>query len=121
MVSSGNNPMDEARSGGPGARRLPALATCATIYRYPGQLELGDVVRLHALTSLRRFVRHLGAFLEALEALSRDAVVVHEEILAALVGGDEPVTLIVAEPLNRSLGHIWSPPFCLGGSTATKS
>src|SRR5215217_6210284 len=82
--------------------------------RETGPLDGGDVLRLHALTPLGRLVGDLGALLEALVALSRDAVVMHEEVLASLVGGDEPVALIVAEPLDRSLGHVWSPPFCPG-------
>jgi hypothetical protein len=44
----------------------------------------------------------------------RYSAVVHEEVLAALVRGDEAVAFIVGIPLCRSLGHSWSPPFSLG-------
>jgi hypothetical protein len=47
--------------------------------------------------------------------------VVHEEIHTVLVRGDEAVTFVVTEPLDRCLGHVWSPPFYSGGSTATKN
>jgi hypothetical protein len=45
---------------------------------------------------------------------------VNEEILATLVGGDEAVALLVVEPLYRSLGHIWSPPFSVLGLHCNK-
>jgi hypothetical protein len=44
----------------------------------------------------------------------RYSAVVHEGVLATLVRGDEAVAFIVGQPLYRSLGHIWSPPFSLG-------
>src|SRR5215208_5021959 len=78
--------------------------------RLPSQLGRGDVIRLHALLALGRLVSYLGTLLEGLESRTRNTAVVNEEILTALVWGNEPVTLIVAEPLYRSLGHIWSPP-----------
>src|ERR671919_622528 len=83
-------------------------------------LRRSNVLRLHSLTPLGRLVRHLGALVEGLEALACYARVVHEEILTSVVGGDEAVALLVAEPLYRSLGHFWSPPFVFLGSTATK-
>src|ERR671913_1808858 len=74
----------------------------------------GDVVRLHALLALGSLVGDLGTLIEALEAVADYTRMVHEEVLAALVGGDEAVAFIVVEPLYRSLGHIWSPPFSVG-------
>src|SRR5215213_11499103 len=87
----------------------------------PAPLDGGDVLRLHALTSLGRLVGDLGALLEALVAPTRYAVVVHEEVLATLLRGDEAVALLVGEPLYRSLGHVWSPPFCLGAPPQQKA
>jgi hypothetical protein len=46
---------------------------------------------------------------------------VYEKVLATLVGGDEAVAFIVVEPLYRSLGHIWSPPFSLGAPLQQKA
>src|ERR671913_389585 len=80
----------------------------------PGWLDGGDVIRLHALLALSGLVRDLGALLKALEAVTRYTAVVHEEILATLVRRDEAVALLIAEPLYRSLGHVWSPPFSVG-------
>src|SRR5215203_918387 len=83
-------------------------------------LDWSNVLRLHALTPLGRFVRHLGAFVEGLEALARYARVVHEEVLTPVVRGDEPVALLVTKPLNRSLGHILEPAFRVPGPPQTK-
>src|SRR5204863_3246677 len=44
----------------------------------------------------------LRAFGEGLEALARDAGVVDEQILRSVIGGDEAVPLLVAEPLHGS-------------------
>src|ERR687889_716285 len=83
-------------------------------------LRRSNVLRLHALTPLGRLVRHLGALVEGLEALARDARVVHEEVLAPIVRVDEAVALLVTEPLYRSLGHILEPAFRFLGPTNRK-
>src|SRR5215213_5616361 len=83
-------------------------------------LYRSNVLRLHALTSLGRLVRHLGAFVEGLEALARYTRVVHEEVLAPVVRGDEAVPLLVTEPLYRSLGHIPEPAFRVPGPNKQK-
>src|ERR687897_1508724 len=87
----------------------------------PGWLDGGDVIRLHAFLALSSLVRDLGALIEALEAVTRYARVVNEEVLATLVGGDEAVALIVVEPLYRSLGHVWNPPFSVGAPLQQKA
>src|SRR5215204_3513588 len=97
------------------------LAIYAAIDRQPGWLDPRDVIRLHALLTLGRLVGDLGTLVEGLVAITRYTAVVHEEILATLVGGDEAVALIIVEPLYRSLGHIWSPPFSLGAPPQQKS
>src|SRR5215210_9094529 len=74
------------------------LATYAVTGRETDRLDGGDVVRLHAPTPLGRLVRYLGALLKALEAVTRYTAVVDEEIITALVGGDEAVALLVVEP-----------------------
>lgn len=43
------------------------------------------------------------ALAEAAEALGLDRGLVDEEIVAAVVGGDEPESLLLVEPLHRSL------------------
>src|SRR3712207_1339865 len=83
-------------------------------------LDPGDVLRLHALPALGRLVGDLLALLEGLEAGALYAVVVHEEVRASVVRGDKAVALLVAEPLHRSLGHFWDPPFVSWGPAPTK-
>jgi hypothetical protein len=82
--------------------------------RFPDRLDSGDVVRLHTPTPLGRLVGDLGALVKALEAAAGYARMLHEDVLATLVGGDEAVAFIVIELLYCSLGHVWSPPFSLG-------
>src|SRR5215217_9023743 len=86
----------------------------------PAGLDPGDVIRLHTLPALGRLVAHLGALLEGLEPGALYTVVVNEEILTPVVRGDEAVALLVAEPLHRSLGHFWDPPFVSWGPAPTK-
>src|SRR5919107_6034551 len=97
------------------------LPTYAAIDRQPGWLDPCDVIRLHALLTLGRLVGYLGTLLEGLVASTRYTAVVHEEVLATLVRGDEAVAFIIVEPLYRSLGHIWSPPFFTGAPPQQKS
>src|SRR5215207_6599502 len=85
------------------------------------RLDSGDVIRLHALLALGSLVGDLGALIEALEAVACYTRVVNEEVLATLIGGDESVAFIVVEPLYRSLGHTWSPPFSSGAPPQQKS
>src|ERR687898_1946294 len=71
----------------------------------------GDVLRLHPLLALRRLVGDLGTLFKRPEPTAGYPGVVHEEVFATLVRGDKAVALLVVEPLNRSLGHVPSPPF----------
>jgi hypothetical protein len=59
------------------------------------RLDSGDVIRLHALLALGSLIRDLGALLKALEAVAGYTAVVHEEVLATLIRGDEAVALLV--------------------------
>ena len=54
----------------------------------------------HLLT-LARFVGHLLTFVEGLEPRAIYGGVVHEEVFTPVVGRDEAVALILAEPLKR--------------------
>src|SRR5215218_1715701 len=89
--------------------------------RETDRLDSRDVIRLHALLALGSLVRDLGTLIEALEAVAGYTRVVHEEIITALVGGDEAVALLVGKPLYCSLGHIWSPPFVFLGLHCNKN
>src|ERR671921_2869665 len=89
--------------------------------RETDRLDSGNVIRLHALLALGSLVRDLGALLKALEAVTRYARVVHEEVFTPVVWGDEAVALLVTEPLYRSLGHIPEPTFHVPGLHKRKS
>src|SRR5262249_33969331 len=65
-----------------------------------------DVRRLGALLTLARLVLDAGTLGQGLEALSGNAREVDEEILRALVRGDEAVPLAVVEPLHDSSCHV---------------
>src|SRR5205823_14557259 len=79
--------------------RLPQLTT----------LESGgrkrDVRRLRPLVALLGLELHLRVLSERLVALADDRAVMNEQILAAAVGGDEPVSLVGVEPLHGSGCH----------------
>src|SRR5919112_665828 len=72
-------------------------------------LQLGHVHGLGTLVPRFFVVGDLAVLLERLEAGAVDAGVMDEEVAVALVGRDEPVALLVVEPLHRTGGHA----FCL--------
>src|SRR4051794_2512492 len=76
------------------------------------------VLRLRGLLNARRggalgaflgLVAHLGALGQGLEALAQDRAVMDEDVLRAVIGSDEPVALVVAEPLDCSSRHLLPP------------
>src|SRR5947209_17969447 len=69
-----------------------------------------DVCRRRALRALLGVVTDLGAFCEGLVALALNRRMMYEQVLARLIGCDEPKALVVAKPLNGSCGH-GSPSF----------
>src|SRR5450759_670346 len=60
---------------------------------------------LRALLSFARLELDLRPFGETLEALAGDAIVVDEQILAAIFGRNEPVALVIVKPLDGSGCH----------------
>src|SRR5918995_956152 len=75
-------------------------------------LYLADVGCLLALPAPGRLVAHPLAFLQGPKPAPGDARVMNEDILAPFVGGYEPVSLLLTEPLHRSLGHlVFAPAF----------
>src|SRR3954453_18224266 len=72
-------------------------------------LERRDVDGLGTLVPGLSVVRHLGALGQRLEAAAVDAGVVDEEVLAALVRGDEAEALVAVEQFDGSGGHVSSP------------
>src|SRR4051794_26854224 len=106
--------------------RLPSRAHCAANeidrpLRRAGRgrpldaapLERGDVDGLGALVAGLGVVRHLRALGQRFEAVGVDAGVVDEEVLTALVRGNEAEALVVVEPLHGSGSHDFPPrPMC---------
>src|SRR5256885_16346304 len=79
------------------------------------------VRRLGALLPLGRLELDLRTFGQGLEALAGDAAVVDEQILRSVIGGDEAVPLLVAEPLHGSgcqLTHLPQLPTGAAASAA---
>src|SRR6516162_5276522 len=72
-----------------------------------------DVHGLRSLVPLLGVVGDLGALLQRAVSLAVDAGVVHEQILVAVVGRDEPESLVVAEPLDGASWHVATPPRCV--------
>src|SRR5438105_14492486 len=64
-----------------------------------------DALGFWAFRALGGLVLHLRVLGERLVALADDRAVVDEEVLAAFVGGDEPVPLLRVEPLDGSGCH----------------
>jgi hypothetical protein len=70
-------------------------------YKVPREwLELHDVLRRRALLGLHDFELDALAFGQRLEPLSRDRGVMHEAVLAAVLGRDKTKALSVVEPLH---------------------
>src|SRR4051794_26991184 len=72
-------------------------------------LQRGDVNGLRALVAGLGVVGHLRALGQRLEAAGVDAGVVDEEVLTALVRGNEAEALVVVEPLHGSGSHDFPP------------
>src|SRR6266849_10979859 len=73
---------------------------------YASSLLRNDIDRIGALLALARLVLDLGTLGQRLEAVAGDVRVMHEEILAAVLGRDEPVALGIVEPLDGSGCHV---------------
>src|SRR5450631_1456761 len=98
-------------------KKAPGTLTPGAFHYKDCSLCVLYVRRLLAFGALRDVEGNLLAFLEGLEALHLDGREVREEVFAAVVGRDEPVTLRVIEPLHSSGCHSitclllngWSP------------
>src|SRR5579864_6624821 len=71
----------------------------------PSNLQRRDVSRLQTLRALLRFEAHLLIFSQRLEAVAADFGEVREQVVAALVRGDEAKAFAVVEPLNGTGIH----------------
>src|SRR3954470_14516843 len=98
---------------------IPLTApTCLPRPPAPEYLELDDVRGCGALRTLLCVVAHLRALGQRLEAAALDRAVMHEQVLALVIGRDEPEALVVVEPLDGSRCHVFFPSW---GSCAADS
>src|SRR3954447_13794616 len=82
--------------------RAASGASDGVEHRRSDGAHVGGVRALGALLDL---VLDLRALRERLKAAAGDRGVMHEHVLALIVGRDEPVALVVAEPFHDSRGH----------------
>src|SRR4029077_979896 len=74
--------------------------------------DLLDAGRSRALRALLGLVLDLRALFERTVAVALDRAEMDEHIVGAIVGCDEPVALVIAEPLNGSGRHLASSYLC---------
>src|SRR5690606_27557470 len=90
--------------------------------RPPSRSELRHVLRGRALGALDHVELHASALGERLEAAALDRRMMDEQILAAVLGGDEAEALLIVEPLHGAGGaHATPLPRCavfLGGAVS---
>src|SRR5450759_4180400 len=91
-----------------GPRRAPM--TCSELLSAVRRSDHRYVDGLRALVALLRVVGHLRALLERAIAFAVDTCVVDEQVLVAIIGGDEAEPLVVAEPLHCAGRHVTFPP-----------
>src|SRR5689334_170008 len=82
--------------------------------------ERADVLRLRALRTLGYVELDLLVLVEGLVALRLDGRVVNEDVVAAVLLGDEAEALLSVEPLNGALSHARISP-CIGRETTTSA
>src|SRR4051812_24082017 len=82
---------------------------CVAQRRRGVRLDRLNVRRVGPLGPILGVVADLRALRERLEAVPGDAAVVHEQVLALVVGRDEAEALVVAEPLHGSSSHLSLP------------
>src|SRR5512139_1779389 len=84
----------------------------------PRQLGSANVLRLQALGPARNIELDLLAFLQGLEAFHLDRRMMAEDILAAIILGDETKPLRIVEPLYCTACHENYSPYWGGGCRA---
>src|SRR5271165_5316199 len=72
-------------------------------------LERADLLSLRALGALAGGELDPLVLLQTTEAVNLNRGVVHEDVGAAVVWGDEPIALVGVEPLHGALRHVPSP------------
>src|SRR5215471_158716 len=85
-------------------------AGCRLRRTLPALRSFRDVRGLRSLLALDYLEFNLIAFLQALVSFGRDRAVVNEDIRAAIVPSDEPISLRIVEPFHGSLQTFHVPP-----------
>jgi hypothetical protein len=111
QIRSDTAPLDpggDPRSRGSDAKRPAKTGRSQTASSRRG-LDRLDVRGVRALGALRRVVGHLRALRERPKATAGDPSVMHKQILALVIGGDEAKALLVAESFDGSSCHLFPP------------
>src|SRR5919106_4116351 len=95
-------------------RTRPAPPSTASGPRSIDGLDRGDVDGRRTLGALLRLVLDPRALGEGAESVTGDAGEMDEEVLAGLVGRDEPEALVVAEPLHGTGRHVFTSTAYVG-------
>src|SRR3954471_24068365 len=72
--------------------------------------DRADVLRLRALRALGDVELDLLVLVQGLVTLGLDGRVVHEDVVAAVLLGDEAEALLRVEPHNSALSHVLDTP-----------
>src|SRR5271166_3268159 len=91
-------------------RRARRSGPSSTVGGRAEPLQRRDVYGLGALVALLGVVGDLRPLLQRAVTLAVDPGVMDEQVLVAVVRGDEAKPLVVAEPLNGAGGHSYAPP-----------
>src|SRR5690606_28266097 len=75
------------------------------------RLDRADVLSLRTLLALPDLELHALALVEGLETRAADGGVVHEDVRAASVLGDEAEALLAVEPFHAALSHVVKTSF----------
>lgn len=70
---------------------------------------LGDIGSLFAFGPTDDFKLHRIALIEAFVSLTLNGGMMHKHIIAASLGGDKSITLLIIEPLHSTFWHIDIP------------
>src|ERR671932_135473 len=99
---------------------LASVGGCSRTSKRRVRSDWPDVDGLGSPVAGLDVIADLGALGERPEAAAVDAAVMDEEILPGVVGGDEAVALVVAEPLDGSCCHAFLHWLCAADAEDAK-
>ena len=101
--------------GAAGIARGPGIRRGLSAIRLARVSAGANVRRLGTLASRTGIEFHLLTILKGTEPFRNDVAVMNKQILAPIVGSDEPVPLLVTEPLYGATSQDFPPPDTLRG------